>query len=540
MQLMNLLALAAPQANAAATAADAAVGTEGAFGEALQAALAAGGQLTEHMKSALNGTGAGTGETGEPRAGRLVGLLGRRGEQGAGSVKDALAGLEQMLERLTLGQAPVVQPTALTQAAAPTEDAEAATTDAKAAATTDTKTTAATTAEADPVADLLTKLQAAADAATEKAKAVLDNLPIATGAGGILEMRLNRMMARLDRLETRLTGVDPKAPPEGWTEPAAFAQARTALQNLINGASQAPTDGTTPDPVVTAAAAHAQIATARAAIQDAVASVRPKTTAATKFADARLTAGEGAARLRDRLSGQDSESVRHTGKITEIEAPKAEVGAVQADKPAVTTAASIQEAVQAAEEPAKAGAQAEVQAVTTTSTREAIQAADRTVADKAAAASATLHSTPETVAHLTAHISKRLSGQSTSFDLELHPADLGRVDVKINIDRDGRLAAQMAFDNPLAAADLRGRADELRRSLEQAGFQVADDALSFTERDSGGSDSFQQAAQQQTSDDGSRRQGRVRAFQDGERTALTADTTLRYERRAALGLDLRI
>jgi hypothetical protein len=40
----------------------------------------------------------------------------------------------------------------------------------------------------------------------------------------------------------------------------------------------------------------------------------------------------------------------------------------------------------------------------------------------------------------------------------------------------------MAFDNPVAAADFRAHADELRRQLEQAGFQLSDNSLSFTDR----------------------------------------------------------
>ncbi|MBN8529347.1 MAG: flagellar hook-length control protein FliK [Caulobacterales bacterium] len=65
----------------------------------------------------------------------------------------------------------------------------------------------------------------------------------------------------------------------------------------------------------------------------------------------------------------------------------------------------------------------------------------------------------------------------------LTPEELGRVEVSLDIDADGRLAARLAFDNPAAAADLRGRADELRRQLIDAGFQLTGDSLEFSERD---------------------------------------------------------
>lgn len=85
---------------------------------------------------------------------------------------------------------------------------------------------------------------------------------------------------------------------------------------------------------------------------------------------------------------------------------------------------------------------------------------------------------PETVANLAAHILKKLEGRSTRFDVELDPAGMGRVDVRMEIGLNGRLTAAMAFDNPNTAAELKSRAAELARALEQAGFDVSG-GLSF-------------------------------------------------------------
>jgi len=93
----------------------------------------------------------------------------------------------------------------------------------------------------------------------------------------------------------------------------------------------------------------------------------------------------------------------------------------------------------------------------------------------------------EATAQIAAQILRRLEGRSTRFEIALRPDELGRVDVKLDIDAEGRLKARMAFDNPAAATDLRGRADELRRQLEDAGFHLADDAFEFADRDSGSS-----------------------------------------------------
>lgn len=93
----------------------------------------------------------------------------------------------------------------------------------------------------------------------------------------------------------------------------------------------------------------------------------------------------------------------------------------------------------------------------------------------------------DATAQIAAQIQRRLEGRSTRFEIALRPAELGRVDVKLDIDSEGRLAARLAFDNPAAATDMRGRVDELRRQLEAAGFHLADDAFEFAERDSGSS-----------------------------------------------------
>ncbi|GAA0652961.1 flagellar hook-length control protein FliK [Brevundimonas lenta] len=93
----------------------------------------------------------------------------------------------------------------------------------------------------------------------------------------------------------------------------------------------------------------------------------------------------------------------------------------------------------------------------------------------------------EATAQIAAQIVRKLEGRSTTFEMALTPDELGRVDVKLDIDSDGRLTARLAFDNPLAATDLRGRAEDLRRQLEQAGFQLADNALEFAERDNSSS-----------------------------------------------------
>lgn len=148
-------------------------------------------------------------------------------------------------------------------------------------------------------------------------------------------------------------------------------------------------------------------------------------------------------------------------------------------------------------------------------------------AAREAAAPAMSRVAVEATAQIAAQILRRLEGRSTRFEMSLTPDELGRVDVKLDIDSEGRLAARLAFDNPAAAADLKGRADELRRQLEQQGFQVADDAFEFSQRDSGSSafDRGQDA-----------RQGQSRAFAAASRLNADADVVAQPPRWTALSL----
>ncbi|WP_395649664.1 flagellar hook-length control protein FliK [Brevundimonas sp.] len=117
--------------------------------------------------------------------------------------------------------------------------------------------------------------------------------------------------------------------------------------------------------------------------------------------------------------------------------------------------------------------------------------------------------TIDTTAQIAAQISKTLAGRSTRFEMGLTPEGLGRVDVSLEIDASGQLAARLAFDNPLAATELRGRVDDLRRELQDAGFTIARDGLEFAERQSSSGGGFD------------RRQGR--AFASASRIAADAD-----------------
>ncbi|MGE3303510.1 MAG: flagellar hook-length control protein FliK [Hyphomonadaceae bacterium] len=82
-------------------------------------------------------------------------------------------------------------------------------------------------------------------------------------------------------------------------------------------------------------------------------------------------------------------------------------------------------------------------------------------------------------AGLAQQIARRFDGGATQFEVRLDPAELGRVDVRITVDKDKRVSASVAADNPQTLAELRHNARELERALSDSGLDLAENGLSF-------------------------------------------------------------
>ena len=68
----------------------------------------------------------------------------------------------------------------------------------------------------------------------------------------------------------------------------------------------------------------------------------------------------------------------------------------------------------------------------------------------------------------------------------LHPVELGRVEVKLDIDKDKNVTATIVVDRPATLDLLRNDAKALERALQDAGLQTGNGSLSFNLRDSNG------------------------------------------------------
>ena len=83
-------------------------------------------------------------------------------------------------------------------------------------------------------------------------------------------------------------------------------------------------------------------------------------------------------------------------------------------------------------------------------------------------------------------IQKAMQNGSTRLTVNLEPAELGRVEVKLDMDKDKNVTATIVVDRPATLDLLQRDAKQLERALQDAGLQTNDGSLSFSLRNSAG------------------------------------------------------
>lgn len=84
------------------------------------------------------------------------------------------------------------------------------------------------------------------------------------------------------------------------------------------------------------------------------------------------------------------------------------------------------------------------------------------------------------VAHqVTREIVRRFNGGATQFELRLDPAELGRVDVRLEVGRDNKVTAMVSAETPQAVSELARGARDIAQALQSAGLELAENGLSF-------------------------------------------------------------
>lgn len=166
-----------------------------------------------------------------------------------------------------------------------------------------------------------------------------------------------------------------------------------------------------------------------------------------------------------------------------------QVGGIEAKGSAQATGPGTQ----AAQQPQAAGGETGAPAASTPQTESSRET------QRAAAPQASQHARPgaqasAVVDQVSVQISKAASAGNDRIHIQLRPENLGRVDVQMEVAQDGSITAVVTADNKDTLDLLKRDADQLAKSLQQAGLQLGAGDLSFNLRGEGG----------QTPDDGGR------------------------------------
>src|ERR1700692_893532 len=100
----------------------------------------------------------------------------------------------------------------------------------------------------------------------------------------------------------------------------------------------------------------------------------------------------------------------------------------------------------------------------------------------AAAAPGTAAVATVPIAGLAVAIASRAQAGSNQFDIRLDPPELGRIDVRLDVNRDGQVTSPVTVDRADTLQLLQSQQAQLERALEQAGLKTADNGLQFTLR----------------------------------------------------------
>lgn len=80
-------------------------------------------------------------------------------------------------------------------------------------------------------------------------------------------------------------------------------------------------------------------------------------------------------------------------------------------------------------------------------------------------------------------VARNLQKGINRFDIRLDPAEMGRIDVRMEVKRDGNVAAHMIVERPETLDLLRRDSSALQQALNDAGLQADADSLNFSLRD---------------------------------------------------------
>ncbi|MCF8476840.1 MAG: flagellar hook-length control protein FliK [Pseudolabrys sp.] len=128
-------------------------------------------------------------------------------------------------------------------------------------------------------------------------------------------------------------------------------------------------------------------------------------------------------------------------------------------------------------------------------------------------------------------ITNKVSAGKNQFDIRLDPPELGRIHVRLNVDRDGNVITHMVADRTDTLDLLRRDTAGLERALQDAGLKTSGDSLQFSLRD-------QSADQQQNNGGGN--SAHLVVEDESAGTVETASRNYSAYGTHATGLDIRV
>ena len=122
-----------------------------------------------------------------------------------------------------------------------------------------------------------------------------------------------------------------------------------------------------------------------------------------------------------------------------------------------------------------------------------------------------------------AHTTQNLAGQITRqfnqgnrvFEIRLDPAELGKVDVRLEMRADNRVHAVLTAERPDTLMELQRNARELERALNEAGLELGEDGLDFQ---------MQEDGQSATQNDSGQSGPSIPVFTESESISLLSET----------------
>src|SRR6266436_5451321 len=159
-------------------------------------------------------------------------------------------------------------------------------------------------------------------------------------------------------------------------------------------------------------------------------------------------------------------------------------------------------------------------------------------ASATAAPAASLSVTPATnavvpLSGLALEIAVSARSGKSRFEIRLDPADLGRIDVRIDVDRNGQVTSHLAVEKPETLSLLRQDAPQLQQALDDAGLKTGNGGLQFSLRD-------QSSSGQNNGDQAGRNAHQLIVGDEDAIPAAIAGRTYGRQSGSSSGVDIRV